>query len=260
MKLVLASYNIHRCHGRDGTHDPARTREVLRRLDADVLALQEVESLRNEPGLLEYFCEGTPWTAIHGPTLERDSGEYGNAVLTSLPVRSMRQIDISQSRHEPRGALHVVLDHRGVSFQLLATHLGLWPAERRAQIKQLLALLRNEFTDAGKPSFTVLMGDLNEWFLWGRPLRMLKRHFRPTPAPATWPARHPLFALDRVWVQPRHRLLRVKAINTPLARAASDHLPLVAELASGRLEHPAQQKSDNHDNAGHENQRADGHQ
>jgi len=238
--LVLASYNIHRCHGRDGRHQPERTRKVLHQLDADVVALQEVELLRDEPRLLEYLCEGTSWTAIHGPTLERRSGEYGNAVLTSLPVRSMRRIDISQGGHEPRGALQVVLDHLGHSFQFLATHLGLWPAERRAQIKKLLAILHDKEPAANETEFTVLMGDLNEWFLWGRPLRMLKRHFLPAPAPATYPALKALFALDRIWVQPREKLLRVTAVNNHLTRSASDHLPLVAELNSGRSEQPAQ--------------------
>ncbi len=235
MTLVLASYNIHRCHGRDGRREPARTREVLHRLNADVVALQEVEVLRDEPGLLDYFCEGTSWTAIPGPTLERRGGNYGNAVLTSLPVRSSRQIDISQDAHEPRGALQIVLDHLDVPFQLLATHLGLWPAERRAQIKQLLGVMQSNPGSARGHAFAVLIGDLNEWFLWGRPLRMLKRNFEPTPAPASYPSRLPLFALDRVWVEPRSRLLGVKVINNRLTRSASDHLPLVAELASGSL-------------------------
>ena len=254
MKLILATYNIHRCHGRDGKRDPARTREVLRQLDADIVALQEVELLRNQPGLLDYFCEGRSWTAIHGPTLERANGQYGNAVLTSLPVRSVQKFDISWGRHEPRGALDLALDHERISLRLLATHLGLWPAERRAQIKRLLAELQAGLPGARHSDLTVLMGDLNEWFLWGRPLRMLARHFRPTPAPPTYPARRPMFALDRIWAHPRARLSAIRAISNRLTRQASDHLPLVAELTSPSPEYATQDDRRDNDDAGHDGQ------
>ena len=75
------------------------------------------------------------------------------------------------------------------------------------------------------------MGDLNEWFLWGRPLRWLHRHFENTPAPATFPSRLPVLALDRIWVKPRHLLRQLTVHTSRLARRASDHLPLVAEIA-----------------------------
>jgi endonuclease/exonuclease/phosphatase family metal-dependent hydrolase len=74
------------------------------------------------------------------------------------------------------------------------------------------------------------MGDINEWFLWGRPLRWMHKHFQETPAPATFPARYPVFALDRLWVKPRTLLREIAVHATPLAREASDHLPLTAEL------------------------------
>ena len=76
----------------------------------------------------------------------------------------------------------------------------------------------------------VLMGDLNEWFLWGRPLRRLHRHFAPTPARNTFPAKMPFLALDRVWTHPREILKDLQVHSTPLSRAASDHLPLVATV------------------------------
>jgi endonuclease/exonuclease/phosphatase family metal-dependent hydrolase len=74
------------------------------------------------------------------------------------------------------------------------------------------------------------MGDINEWFLWGRPLRWLHVEFQETPAPATFPAYRPVLALDRLWVRPRTALRRLAVHATPLARVASDHLPLVAAL------------------------------
>ena len=78
---------------------------------------------------------------------------------------------------------------------------------------------------------TVLAGDVNEWYLWGRPLRWLHAHFGVTPALPTFPSRRPLLALDRVWTEPAAMLAFLSVHRSPLARIASDHLPLVARLA-----------------------------
>ena len=75
------------------------------------------------------------------------------------------------------------------------------------------------------------MGDLNEWFLWGRPLRRLHRYFVETPALATFPSRLPCLALDRVWAHPRSMLASLAVHRSEIARVASDHLPIVATLA-----------------------------
>ena len=64
----------------------------------------------------------------------------------------------------------------------------------------------------------------------GRPLRWLHRRFGKSAALRTYPATFPLFALDRVWVQPPEVLSSVRAVTTPLIRVASDHLPVVGEL------------------------------
>lgn len=108
---------------------------------------------------------------------------------------------------------------------MIATHLGLRPAERREQVRRLLSLC-----DIKGRDLVLLAGDLNEWFLWGRPLRMLHRIFPDTPHRRTWPAHAPLFALDRVWVHPRRALRRLAVHRSALTRVASDHLPLSAEI------------------------------
>ena len=96
------------------------------------------------------------------------------------------------------------------------------------QVRRLLDAI--DATDVGAP--TVLAGDVNEWFLWGRPLRWLHDHFSATPAPRTFPAGRPLFALDRIWVRPRSYLQDVRAHASELSSRASDHLPIVAQLRS----------------------------
>ena len=117
----------------------------------------------------------------------------------------------------------------GHLLRIVATHLGLRPVERRLQVRRLL----DEFDTPRMP--VVLMGDINEWLVWGRPLRWLTSHFKPAQAPPTFPSRRPVFALDRIWMHPRWRLLRVHAHRSRLARVASDHLPLMARIVGRPL-------------------------
>lgn len=221
-KLTLATYNIHACVGADGRFEPERTVQVLRELNADVMALQEVEC-HDVDGhdLLDYLAAKTGLTAIAGPTLLRRTRSYGNAILTRLPVLTVNRVDLTLPGHEARGALDITLDGNGRRVQVVATHLGLTPRERRQQVRELLKLFK-----IGSANIYVLMGDLNEWFLWGRPLRWLHAHFKRPPHCATFPARWPFMAPDRLWVHPRKQLARVEVHASSLARVASDHLPL----------------------------------
>ncbi|WP_296806906.1 endonuclease/exonuclease/phosphatase family protein [Thiocapsa sp.] len=228
MRLSLATYNIHACIGVDGRFDPHRTLKVLRELGADLIALQEVEHHAVEGrDLLDFFADGLDMAAIAGPTLLRGDRHYGNALLTRLPVSHINRIDLSLPRREPRGALDVQLEWGGRRIQVVATHLGLRLGERRRQVRLLLELFEGSSVD-----LSALLGDLNEWQLWGGALGWLRRHFTDGcgRAPRTYPGRFPLFALDRVWVRPADGLLGVQAHRTHLARRASDHLPLKALL------------------------------
>lgn len=227
--IKLASYNIHLGIGRDGLFAPQRIAAVIDELAADVIALQEVEFGKGDFDMFDYLTTYTGYTGVPGPTMPRPGGgAYGNALLTRHGVTAVRNIELAFPRCEPRGALDVDLQCHGQHVRVVVTHLGLRPAERRHQITQLLRCM-----DKREPTPTILLGDLNEWFLWGRPLRWLRRHFEDTPAPATFPSGRPIFALDRVWVWPRRLLQRVAAHSTRLSRIASDHLPLTA-LVDGR--------------------------
>ncbi|MCT9127818.1 endonuclease/exonuclease/phosphatase family protein [Cupriavidus gilardii] len=228
-QFLVASYNIHGGIGVDGRFLPKRIAGVLSELQADIVALQEVESRSTGFDMLAYLRDETGYHAIPGPTLTRHDGEYGNALLTRFPPSRVRQIDLSVGRHEPRGAIDATLSCpdgvHAAPLRVIATHLGLWPGERRMQVRRLLTSLAEQ---PGVP--TVLLGDVNEWFLWGRPLRWLHAYFDGAPHVATFPSRMPVLALDRLWCCPRSVLASVSSHRSPLARIASDHLPLLARL------------------------------
>lgn len=228
MALTVATYNVHRCVGRDGRHDPERTLAVLQMLDADIIALQELEwQPKHALGLLNLFATRLDYRSIPGPTLLRSDGHYGNAILTRFSVDDVQHVDLSVPRREPRGVVSATLSNGQSRWRVFATHLGLRPRERRRQMRQLLAALPPNADDP-----TILLGDLNEWFLWGRPLRWLRAHFGNMPARRTYPAVFPLFALDRIWVKPRAQLLSMATCASDVARIASDHLPLRATIAT----------------------------
>lgn len=225
-ELRIVSYNVHRAIGGDRRCDPQRILDVLEEISPDVVALQEVEARDGGEDMLAWLARKTGFQAVAGTTLIRHDGHYGNGLLSRCPIRSTVLTDLSWRGREPRGAIAADLDLGGEPLRVVATHLGLRPAERRDQVQRLLKL----FTDRPHDR-AVLLGDLNEWFLWGRPLRRLHRYFKETPALATFPSRLPVFALDRVWTHPRALLQKLEVHRSSLARIASDHLPLVATVA-----------------------------
>ena len=224
--VAVATWNVHGGVGRDGRYDPRRIADVINEIGADVVALQEVHSHDAADQLLATLVARTGYHAVDGWTLKRRGSDFGNAVLSRFPIEEAYRLDLTVHGCEPRSAVDVVVGAPGGGLRVIATHLGLRPRERRAQVKRLLGALERE-----KPLPTVLTGDLNEWYLWGRPLRWLHRHFKATPAPRTFPAWRPLFALDRLWTEPSQLLSYLRVHMSPLAREASDHLPLVAELS-----------------------------
>ena len=222
----LATWNIHGAIGRDGRHDVERILAVLREVDADVVALQEVASLGLEEGLLQAVRRDLGMHVVTGRTLTRRNADYGNALLSRHPVTDSTSIDLTIGRHEPRNAIDARIALDDAEIRVVATHLGLRPSERRWQVKRLLAAL-----ESGPLGACIVMGDLNEWYLWGRPLRWLHAKFAAIRTPATFPARRPMLKLDRIWAHPTSALDSLRAHGSPLARVASDHLPLVATYA-----------------------------
>lgn len=230
--LVVATWNVHGFVGRDGAHDPGRTLRVLQELDADVVALQEVVSPDGEDPL-DAIARRLGVEPVRGPTLERRAGLYGNAILTRLPVRRVRRIDLSVPGREPRGALDCILDAGLAPLRVLATHLGLRARERRLQAVRLAAEIERP-----APPALVLLGDLNEWRRFRDPLAPLRALLGPSKRPRTFPAWRPALPLDRIWARPPGLLRDVAAHPSRLARDASDHLPVRGELLLQRVAPP----------------------
>jgi endonuclease/exonuclease/phosphatase family metal-dependent hydrolase len=233
--VAIASYNIHSGVGMDRRRSAARIAQVLQELDCDVYALQEVD---NQPGeheesmQLEYLSRVMEMAAVPGLRIVRHTGEYGNALLTRLPILSVHRHDLSCSRWEPRGAVDVRLElEEGAPLRVIATHLGLSRSERRLQWLKLLATI----AEAGPDVPTVLLGDMNEWYRPSATLQEAHRLFGEPPAPVAFPSFAPCLALTRIWVRPLQALRALQVHRSALARRASDHLPVKAVIDRNKL-------------------------
>jgi endonuclease/exonuclease/phosphatase family metal-dependent hydrolase len=238
--LVVATYNVHACVGVDRRYDPDRIAAVIRELDADIIALQEV-SARDRRGTLidefAYLAKATGFDAVPGPCLIDRRGSFGNVLLTRRPVTAVRRIDLSIPGREPRGAIDVDVVIGGGDVRVIATHLGLRLAERRQQVEKLLKALdatpeESGVQSGGRPC--ILLGDLNEWRRRGGSLQPLKANLDPTPVSSTFPSWCPALPLDRIFasgVSAQSRpSVAVQVHRSRGARLASDHLPLRAVI------------------------------
>jgi endonuclease/exonuclease/phosphatase family metal-dependent hydrolase len=225
---TVASYNVHKCIGMDKKFDPHRVAAVIGEIDADIVALQEAdERFGRRAGLLDLHSleRQTDLIPVPVPLNARGHGWHGNVLLVrESVVRGIRQHKLPGV--EPRGALVVDLDLKGVPLRIIAAHLGLLRHSRSLQATTLLDIALAE----RRP--TILLGDLNEWRLGRRSsLRPLGPDFGPIHAAIpSFPSRYPLLALDRILASPQDLISSIEAHDTPLARIASDHLPMKARI------------------------------
>jgi endonuclease/exonuclease/phosphatase family metal-dependent hydrolase len=218
--LRVASYNVHGCVGCGNVRDVERIGNVITELGCDTVGLQEVFAL-------DLLKQQLNMQVIEGAPHKWHDRHVGNALLTTRKILAVRHHDWSWTGHEPRAALDVDLEVGGETVRVIVTHLGLRPYERRFQVRKILELIRK----TAKDERIVVLGDINEWLPLSRPLRWMHELLGHSPAERSFPARWPLFALDRVWVRPRHALLAFGAHRSPLAAQASDHLPVKAIVA-----------------------------
>lgn len=225
--IVVASYNVHKCVGTDKTFDPGRTARVIQEVDADVIALQEVDlRFGGRDGLLdlEALERKTGLKPVPLIRTRNSHGWRGNLVLVREGiVASTRRLVLPGA--EPRGGLIVDLELSGERLRIIAAHLGLLRRSRSRQIEAILAEAR-----PADGRSVILMGDLNEWRLGKRSsLRGLEPTFGPLEAEvASFPSHFPVWSLDRIVANPHAMISHIQVHDTALARVASDHLPIKA--------------------------------
>jgi len=226
--VVVASYNVHKCVGTDGRFDPERTGRVIHEIGADVIALQEADRrFGNREGLLDLARLEREAELALVPVFgkARAHGWHGNVVLFRRGmVRDVHQFRLPGL--EPRGAIMTEIDlEAGGSIRIVAAHFGLLRHSRTLQARAILDIMSDR---ADTP--TLLMGDLNEWRLNDRSaLALFEEAFGPLPrAVPSFPSRLPLLALDRIIANRSDIVSPVTVHDTPLARVASDHLPIKA--------------------------------
>lgn len=234
MQLTVASYNIHKAVGLDRRRDPDRIISVLREIDADVIALQEVDRrFGARPSVLprQAIDDHTPYTAIrldHGMFGRPDSmGWHGNALLVRRGIEVAEARVVPLPTLEPRGAIRADFAIGDRKVRVVGMHLDLSGLRRRQQVRTVLGHLAD--SDGDHP--TVLMGDFNEWARSGGCFREFDSGWNLLAPGRSFPSRRPVAQLDRIVVCNSWQVDHLGVHHSALAAVASDHLPVVARLA-----------------------------
>jgi endonuclease/exonuclease/phosphatase family metal-dependent hydrolase len=250
VRLRVLSYNIHKCIGGvDRRYQPDRVVEVIKNLDCDVLMLQEVDAgvaRSNRDHQVEVLGEmlGMRYRTWYPNVDVRGGGQYGNAILSRYPLIESTNIDLTLRFKKRRSVLHGVLrvrhDEVDRTVHLFNMHLGLARYERKRQLEMFLN--SHPFANLHNDTPVVVGGDLNDVY-GGLGQLLAPSGFRGPGAepsglrrgeiikrPLTFPAWGPLRALDAIFVRGAVDFMRLARCDSDLARRASDHRPLIAEV------------------------------
>ena len=235
----VTTYNIHKCRGLDRRVRPKRIAAVLKEINADVVALQEVVGLdeaTRELNQVRAIAEDLELDFRIGENRRIHGAAYGNAVLSRLPITNTHNHDLTCLRYEPRGCLEVALGlDSETSLEVFNVHLGTGFFERRYQAHRLLEVIAG---DASSSAPRIIVGDFNEWTR-GLTTRLLSLHLNSAEPEQrlgrarTYPGVFPILHLDHIYYNSVLKLERIFVHRSRLALAASDHLPIVADFSLG---------------------------
>lgn len=239
--LRVATYNVHGCIGLDRKRSETRIAEVIASTGVDVIGLQELDLNRARSAGVDQartITERLGWQHVFEPAMQLGDGLYGNAIVSRYPLRLQRRIELPGEGgwycREKRIALSAEVQTDLGPVQIVNAHFGLGRAERLLQAQSLTS---EEWLSAAAPTTPlVLLGDFNS-----RPssqtIALLHQYLRSVRAllPGagrcrTYPTRLPAVAVDHVFVNALLQPQSLHVHRTPLARIASDHYPLIAEL------------------------------
>lgn len=228
MQLKFASYNIHKAVGTDRRRDPDRIIAVLREIDADIIALQEVDLRigQRETVLSRAALDDTPWVPAAVARRPRSLGWHGNAILVrrSLAILDAHALDLPTL--EPRGAARVEIECDGKRVRVIGTHLDLSGLRRRDQIRAILV----DIDACVPPCPTVLMGDFNQWGMRTGAMREFAPGWQVLDTGRSFPSRQPIARLDRIVTSGDWDCVDQGVHHSATAAQASDHLPIFAVL------------------------------
>lgn len=233
----IMTYNVHSCVGMDGKLSPLRIARVIEQFNPDIVALQELDIGRKRSehkDQAQIIANILKMDHFFSPAIALEEEQYGDAILSRFPMRLVKR-DIlpgyENSSREPRGALWVKIDVGAHKLYVLTTHLGLTFPERRQQIETLLGsdwLKHRALVDEA-----VFCGDFNfspRSKLYRRCHQVLKPATGSSALQGTYCGRYPFLRIDHIFFRGGLRLQECITGDTDLARIASDHRPLIAEL------------------------------
>lgn len=230
----VVSYNIHHGAGLDERIDLERIARVLRRLDADVIALQEVDSVVTRSNGVDQAArlgELLGMNHAFGAFMDYQGGRYGMAILSRCAIRRVNPVRLPDG-NEPRVALAVELDAAGGPLTLVDVHFD-WVDDDAFRFAQAQRVAR--FLDSLATPY-ILAGDFND-----RPHTRTLALFRERAREAakmseqrfTFSADDPNREIDYVFVSGADRWTVVD-VDVVEETVASDHFPVVAELVLRR--------------------------
>ncbi len=231
----VCTYNIHRGRGLDGRTRLERIAGVLAGIDADIIALQEVigaSPLKAGQAAELGAALGMGW--VMAPTRHLRTALFGNVVLTRFPVRHHVQYDLTWKTCEHRGVQRVDVALEDDTLHFYNVHLGTSLLERRNQAARLATLVHDRRVTGPK----IILGDFNEWArgiakdVLAERLQSidLNKHLSRR---RTYPGFFPILHLDHIYYKGKVEVLKVTLPKDRMAKMASDHLPLVADLRIG---------------------------
>ncbi|MEW4530717.1 endonuclease/exonuclease/phosphatase family protein [Maioricimonas sp. JC845] len=233
LRLRVLSYNIHHAEGVDGKLDLERIAGVIRAVEPDLVALQEVDSNVRRSESVDQPAELARLTGmegVFGGNIELQGGGYGNAVLSRLPIVRHENHRLPRfDNGEQRGVLEVEVTLPGDRGRLLllATHFDHRRNERE-RIASAEAINRMVAKRSGLPA--LLAGDLNA-LPESETLRVLGRQWTRSNAEVqpTFPAQKPNRQIDYVLFRPegRWKVVETKVLDESVA---SDHRAFLAVL------------------------------
>jgi endonuclease/exonuclease/phosphatase family metal-dependent hydrolase len=235
--LRIATYNIHKARGLDGRCRVERIARVLEKVDADIVALQEVvnhEGSSIEDHQAAYLAQRLGLAYAVGENRKHRGGAYGNVTLSRFGFELVRQIDLTVAGREERGTLRTDIRAGRHLLHIFNAHLGTAHRERRKQAARLLDQDLLRAVDISGPR--IVLGDFNDW-THGLVTRTLAAEFHFSdiaahlPHTRSYPAILPLLHLDHIYCDHHLRIVRARFQRDRLSLLASDHLPLVAEVA-----------------------------